>query len=723
MPLLFDGSPSLPSAVVADLDGTLLTGRDALRSAGGAPDCFEPHPKRCIDDGTLLLGNLEYPIVEVIAATLSRVAAEAHQVLGRPPSRTRLTHPVAWGPQRTRLLADAAARAGLSGVSLVAEPVAAAHSVATSFEEGHPAAAAARSPGSWLIYDLGAGTTDITLVHDVAVVASRGLPDLGGLDVDQAIFEHFGSVLAGRDPQMWQRLVAPTTVADRRAAIGFRLDLRAAKELLSRRSSTLVRVPWFDIDLPLGRETVEEIAQPVVIQTFAAVRDVLRGAPEATGLFLVGGACRMPLVATLLHREFGIAPVLVDSPELVVASGALLVPEGPTRDPGRIGHAAGETGNLAPVTAVVTESTKEAGARLTQPDPPVRRARQRGRRPARLLGGVLAAVCFVTVLVGVRLVAGDSGTQRPPAEPRLSGAAELRKVGQFTVPAGVSAAYAAPDLSYLIVTDETGRAWSAKRTIGQWQELRSVDSREPVRAVVFDARREGTVTFVRADGAVETWSAEAGLRRGTAESVGATVGLTAVDGEYLAVATPAGAVRSWGPYYTEAGATWTKLAGEVTALAFGHAIVAATSDGVLHYRQRSSDGVATVHAGPSPAVAVTSSGSGIGQMAAADTVGGVRCWAVDRLSKASREMTLKALPLVVHGKPVTAVTFSDDGRYLATASADGTARVWLVETGRPIATVSGLNGLHGFLQFHQKRLQVTTIDETTGLRVWQIAVR
>ncbi|MFG1928692.1 hypothetical protein [Cryptosporangium sp. NPDC048952] len=42
-------------------------------------------------------------------------------------------------------------------------------------------------------------------------------------------------------------------------------------------------------------------------------------------MFLVGGACRMPLVATLLHREFGIAPILSDSPELVVASGALLV--------------------------------------------------------------------------------------------------------------------------------------------------------------------------------------------------------------------------------------------------------------------------------------------------------------------------------------------------------------------------------------------------------------
>jgi hypothetical protein len=41
-------------------------------------------------------------------------------------------------------------------------------------------------------------------------------------------------------------------------------------------------------------------------------------------VFLVGGASRIPLVATLLHRELGEAPVVIEQPELVVAEGSIL---------------------------------------------------------------------------------------------------------------------------------------------------------------------------------------------------------------------------------------------------------------------------------------------------------------------------------------------------------------------------------------------------------------
>lgn len=61
-PLLFDGSPLLPSAVFADPSAGLLVGRDATHAARTRPDRFEPHPKRCVDDGTVLLGGrCRYP--------------------------------------------------------------------------------------------------------------------------------------------------------------------------------------------------------------------------------------------------------------------------------------------------------------------------------------------------------------------------------------------------------------------------------------------------------------------------------------------------------------------------------------------------------------------------------------------------------------------------------------------------------------------------------------
>jgi len=75
-----DASPLLPSAVYADGDGHLLVGRDAARSARLDPARYEPHPKRPIDEGCLLLGSVEVSVVEAIAAVLRRVAAEARRV-------------------------------------------------------------------------------------------------------------------------------------------------------------------------------------------------------------------------------------------------------------------------------------------------------------------------------------------------------------------------------------------------------------------------------------------------------------------------------------------------------------------------------------------------------------------------------------------------------------------------------------------------------------------
>src|SRR5439155_9931485 len=74
-PLLFDGSPLLPSAVYADADGAILTGRDALHSARLQPHRFEPYPKRHLEDATVWLGDRAIPAVDLVATVLRRVAA------------------------------------------------------------------------------------------------------------------------------------------------------------------------------------------------------------------------------------------------------------------------------------------------------------------------------------------------------------------------------------------------------------------------------------------------------------------------------------------------------------------------------------------------------------------------------------------------------------------------------------------------------------------------
>ncbi|MEV0650854.1 Hsp70 family protein [Phytomonospora sp. NPDC050363] len=318
-PLLFDGSPLLPSAVYAT-DDALLAGRVALRSAAIDPARCEPHPKRCVDDGTVLLGEREFGVADLFAAVFGRVADEARRVLGAGPGRVVVTHPAGWGPRRLRLLRTATEAAGLPTPDLVPEPVAAA----AYFLDHH----GARLPEGRqvLIYDLGGGTCDLTLVRReqgrIVITAVDGLADTGGTFVDAAIVDHLARVHPGAGGQ-WDRLRSPADRNDRRHRRMLWDDAREAKENLSRESTAALFLPLLDTDVHLTRDEVDALAGPQIRATAELAARMLAANGGAVGLFLTGGASRMPLVATALMRATGLAPVVVEQPELVVAGGAL----------------------------------------------------------------------------------------------------------------------------------------------------------------------------------------------------------------------------------------------------------------------------------------------------------------------------------------------------------------------------------------------------------------
>lgn len=318
-PILVDGSPLLPSAVYAEPSGALAVGRDAVHSARLDPARFEPNPKRRIDDGLVLLGENEIPVVDLIAAVLARVAEEWHRAVGPVRPDVTLTCPATWGAARRTLLAEAAARAGLEGARLVAEPVAAATYFAEVLGRDVPIGSVV------VVHDFGAGTFDASVVARTAegfeVMAIDGRDDIGGLDVDAAIVEHLRT-------DEWRRLMEPATVEERRAQRQLWDDVRIAKERLSRAQAADFVVPLLDTEAHLTRDELERVARPVLDQTVQITKGLLNWADlppgRLAGVFLVGGASRIPLVATLLHRELGEAPVVIEQPELVVAEGSIL---------------------------------------------------------------------------------------------------------------------------------------------------------------------------------------------------------------------------------------------------------------------------------------------------------------------------------------------------------------------------------------------------------------
>ncbi|MFB9318468.1 Hsp70 family protein [Cryptosporangium minutisporangium] len=323
-PLLFDSSPLLSSAVFLGPDGTPLTGADAERAGLGYASGLEPNPKRRIDDGTVWLGEREIGVVDVIGVVLRRVAEEAYRVTGGPPAKIVLTHPAAWGQARLGVLTAAAERAGLGRVELVPEPVAAAAYFVQVL--GHQLAGGR----CLVVYDLGAGTFDVSVVRPVGagfeVVASAGLSDVGGLDLDAAVVAHARGLTSGAS-DAWAQLDWPQTPADQQARHALWRGAKAAKEQLSRHPATDLHVPLVNTGVRLTREEFEKLATPLLDRTSALTLSVLRTAgiaPEQVGgVFLVGGSSRIPLAATLLHRTLRIAPTALDYPELVVAEGSL----------------------------------------------------------------------------------------------------------------------------------------------------------------------------------------------------------------------------------------------------------------------------------------------------------------------------------------------------------------------------------------------------------------
>ncbi|BCJ30983.1 Hsp70 family protein [Actinocatenispora sera] len=385
-PLLFDGAELLPSAAFVDAAGVPSVGRDAVRAGRADPGRYEPNPKRRIDEETVLLG-VSVPVVELLAAVLRRVADEAVRVAGELPPVV-LTHPADWGAPRRDRLATAAARAGLTVAALLPEPVAAAAYFTAVLASTLPA------DGVLAVLDVGAGTTDAALVRlapgGYQVLATAGLADLGGLDLDAALVDRIGTMLpdapapvdadapapvdadapapveadalapveadrtgtpasgpptgstegAASDDRPavvegaapWMRLTEPSSPEDHRDRWLFWDDVRGAKEALSRLSSAPVHVPGAAA-LHLTRGEFEEVARPrldrVVELLAGSIADAGLSAPQLTGVFLVGGASRVPMLAALLHERLGIAPVVLEQPELVVAEGALRVPPPP----------------------------------------------------------------------------------------------------------------------------------------------------------------------------------------------------------------------------------------------------------------------------------------------------------------------------------------------------------------------------------------------------------
>jgi actin-like ATPase involved in cell morphogenesis len=322
-------SAIVPSVMFVAPEGSVVVGEAAERRALTDPGGVVREFKRRIGDPTPIVVAGQAWAPEELAARLVRwVVDRVAEREGGPADRIAVTHPASWGPHKQDLLAAALAVEGVTATFL-AEPQAAAVHYAAA--ERVPAGAAIA------VYDLGGGTFDAAVVRKGDPEAApttagfgllgrpEGLERLGGVDFDDAVFEHVYSGL----PEAFADLdeTDPAVLA---AVARVRRECTEAKEALS--SDTDVSIP---VLMPAGRGSVrlhrsefEAMIRPQVEETVAALRAAVASAglspEELTAVLLVGGSSRVPLVAQLVSEQLD-RPVAVDTdPKNAIAKGAAL---------------------------------------------------------------------------------------------------------------------------------------------------------------------------------------------------------------------------------------------------------------------------------------------------------------------------------------------------------------------------------------------------------------
>jgi molecular chaperone HscA len=332
-------APQFPRDTIASVKRFMGRGpRDAEATRRLTPYQFAPQEDQ---DGHVVrfavAGRRAVTPLEVSAEILKVLKARAEAELGGTLAGAVITVPAYFDDGQRQATRDAGRLAGLEVLRLLNEPTAAA--VAYGLDK--------RAEGTFAVFDLGGGTFDISILKledgVFEVKSTGGDSALGGDDFDRAIAALLLQKLrqaAPHDPA----IAALAGQAGEEGAVGdlatarrWRQVLdasRALKEALTFREDVSIdlpaRLPAGDgtVTVGLTRTEMELAVQPVLARCAPPVRRALADAgvraDELSGVILVGGATRMPLVRQFVETLFGRAPLGDIDPDQVVALGAAL---------------------------------------------------------------------------------------------------------------------------------------------------------------------------------------------------------------------------------------------------------------------------------------------------------------------------------------------------------------------------------------------------------------
>ena len=225
----------------------------------------------------------------------------AETKLGKKVKKAVITVPAYFNDNQRQATKDAGAIADLQVLRIINEPTAAA--IAYGLGSGK-----SEKERNVLIYDLGGGTFDVSLLHIqggvFTVKATAGDTHLGGQDFDTNLLDHF--------KKEFQRKTKKDMSGDPRALRRLRTACERAKRTLSNGTQTTVEIDSLfdgeDFNAQITRARFEDLNAKAFNGTIDPVQQVMKDAnldkSKVDEIVLVGGSTRIPRIQKLLSDYF-----------------------------------------------------------------------------------------------------------------------------------------------------------------------------------------------------------------------------------------------------------------------------------------------------------------------------------------------------------------------------------------------------------------------------------
>ncbi|MFC9999436.1 Hsp70 family protein [Nocardia sp. NPDC127526] len=328
-----NGEPTVPSVVLFASGFDHVVGEGARRQARLDPEHVCALVKRRMGDADwrFVAHGQTWSAPAVSSLILKSLAADAEFGGGETVQRVVITVPAYFGDEERRATIQAGTYAGFDVAGVLSEPIAAALSYGFGRLDGSIDIGKGGARETVLVYDLGGGTFDATVIEladrRISVLAVEGDHQLGGADWDERIALHLSQQFCAANPD------AEDPLDDSAGSQMLVLAAEQAKRELSERESTEIVIAHDGARavVTLTRAEMEAMTASLLRRTLDLTRACIteagkRGVHQVDRLLLVGGSSRMPMVAEGLRKELGLIGELRD-PDLSVARGAALYGE------------------------------------------------------------------------------------------------------------------------------------------------------------------------------------------------------------------------------------------------------------------------------------------------------------------------------------------------------------------------------------------------------------